>query len=170
LGEHKSAIRATRDLGLSITPSFEAYKTFESGRALLLGGDNHAAITWFRSALALDSDYASAWMCLGYAFGNLGEPDSALAAFREGFARPERLTEDWRLSAAPTIPLLSGDVTGALAASEREVQLMPHSVYAHTNRSYYLSCAGRLSEALESARTAEKVSPVRVPALARPPG
>jgi Tfp pilus assembly protein PilF len=159
LGEHRSTMRATRDLVLSITPSFEAFKTNQRAGALIAGGDSRAAITWFRSALALDPDYANAWMGLGYSFGNLDEPDSALAAFRQALARPERLTEEERLLGAPIIPFYSGDMAGTLVAIDRAVQFNPQSVYAHVNRCYYLSYAGRLSEALESARTAEKVSP-----------
>jgi tetratricopeptide (TPR) repeat protein len=159
LGEHRSTMRATRELVLSITPSFEALKLNQRGTALINGGDNRAAITCYRSSLALDPDYANSWLGLGFAFTNLGEPDSALAAFREGLARPERLNEEWRLMVAATVQYLSGDLDGALAASEQNVQLAPQSMYGHLNRSAYLASAGRLSEALESARAAEKVSP-----------
>jgi eukaryotic-like serine/threonine-protein kinase len=159
LGEHQSTMQATPNLVLSITPSFEAFKTFQRAGALIGGGDNRAAITCYRSALGLDPDYAGAWLGLGYAFGNLGKPDSALAAFREALVRPERLSEESRLSAAATVKDLSGDLAGALAASEQNVQLAPQSMYAHLNRSAYLASAGRLNEALESARAAERVSP-----------
>jgi tetratricopeptide (TPR) repeat protein len=152
-------MRATRDLVLSVTPSFEALKTNQRGTALIMAGDNRAAITCYRSSLALDPDYANSWLGLGFALANLGEPDSALAAFREALARPERLTEEWRLRVAATVLSLSGDLAGALAASEQIVQLAPKSMFAHLNLSGYLASAGRLSEALESARAAERVSP-----------
>jgi len=159
LGEHRSTMRATRELMLAITPSFEAFKIHQRALALIGGGDNRAAMTCWRSALGLDPDFALAWTGLGFSFGNLGEPDSALAAFREALARPERITEEARLWVTTAVHSLSGDLAGALAASEQNVQLAPQGMYAHLNRCACLASAGRLSEALESARAAERVSP-----------
>ncbi|TMQ68732.1 MAG: tetratricopeptide repeat protein, partial [Candidatus Eisenbacteria bacterium] len=159
LGERRSAIQATRELVLSITPSFEAFRTWRRAFELLGGSENRAAITVLRRALELDPDFAGAWGSLGFCFSNLDEPDSALAAFRQALARPHRLDEFRRLNYASQVALLSGDISGALADNERLVQLYPQSSIAHNGRGYLLQSAGRLSEALESSRTAEKVSP-----------
>ena len=159
LGERRSALQNTRDLMLSITPAFEAYKAWAKGRERLFANDNRAAIVWYRRALALDPDYAGAWMGIGYAFLNLTEPDSALAAFREAQARPDRHADRSRQFCAIAISALSEDIAATLALSDQQVQLYPENWTAHNNRSAYLITAGRFSEALESARTAEKVNP-----------
>jgi tetratricopeptide (TPR) repeat protein len=54
---------------------------------------------------------------------------------------------------------MGGDIEQTLAASEQQVQLDPQIWTAHNNRAAYLMSAGRFSEALECARTAESVSP-----------
>ena len=159
LGERRSAIQATHDLGLTLTPSFEAYRAASRARDLLLGNESRAAIEVFRSALALDPDFAGAWGTLGFCYSNLGEPDSALADFQQALARPERLTDYQRLGFAAASASVSGDLSGALSNMERLVHLHPERSVAHNNRSAYLFQAGRFGEALESARTAEKVSP-----------
>src|SRR5262249_9643909 len=132
---------------------------------------NRAAITVERSALALDPDFASPWLIMGTCFGNLNELDSALAALRQALARPDRLPERGRLGSLAQFAFLSGDlagapaaqgrggaVAGALAAQERVLQLAPQAGPAYDNRSFFLLSAGRFSEALESAREAERVS------------
>src|SRR5438093_7390174 len=159
LGERRSAIQATSELVMSITPSFEAYRTWRRAFELLGGNENRAAITLLRRALALDPDFAGAWGSLGFCFANLGEPDSALAAFGQALARPQRLDEFRRLNYSATVAALSGDISSALADNERLVQLYPQRAVAHNARSSLLHSVGRLSEALESARIAEKVGP-----------
>jgi tetratricopeptide (TPR) repeat protein len=112
-----------------------------------------------RSAVALDPDFAAAWGNLGICFGNIGEPDSGLAADRQALSRPERLDEWRKLHFAANAAMLSGDIASALALSERVVQLYPEVAAGHVNRGVYLELSGRLIEALQSQRTAEKVSP-----------
>jgi tetratricopeptide (TPR) repeat protein len=159
LGERRSAIQATRGLQRVRTPSFEAYRSWLRGQTLLWGGENRAAITWCRRALELDPDMATAWAEMGFCYGNLDQPDSALAFFRQALARPERLSEEGRLLVGAQVAVLSGDLAGALAAQEQAVQLMPQVQGALCNLSALLIWAGRFREGLESAREAERVSP-----------
>ncbi len=160
LGERRSALQANRDLAQDImTPSLEAFKISRRARDLLTGNEQRAAITVARSALALDPDYPGPWAIIGFAFGNLGEPDSGIQAFRQALARPERLPERWKLLWSASLAYQSGDVAEALALSEKLVQLEPQYFSAYNNRGAYLDGAGRHSEALESFRTAERVSP-----------
>jgi serine/threonine-protein kinase len=158
LGERRGAIQTTRELMRVTTPSFEAYRDYLRARDLLLANDYRAAVTWCRSTLALDPDFAVAWNVMSGCFTNLNEPDSALAALHQALSRPGRLPERGRLLAVASLAYLSGDLPGALAAIERAVQLMPQVAPARDNRSFYLISAGRWSEALESARGAERVS------------
>src|SRR5262249_26232409 len=102
---------------------------------------------------------ALGWAGLGDCYANLDEPDSALAAFRRCQLHPERVTELGRLFNRARIADLSGGIEGALSSNEELVPLAPQTATALNNRSYYLSCAGRLSEAVEAAKAAERVSP-----------
>ena len=160
LGERRSAIEATRerDEGFE-TPSFEAYRRALRARELIVNGENRAAITVARSALALDPDYAGAWNVVGTAFYNLGEPDSALEALTQALARSGKHGEKDGLWHEAVVAGLKGDLPGAQASSERAIQLDPLSPFAHSVHGFYLSQAGRWAEALESYTTAEKLSP-----------
>src|SRR5262249_46581326 len=153
LGENLSALKNTKDLSLSITSSFEAYKAWAKGRERLFALDSRAAIEWYRRALALDPDYGGAWIGMGYAFYYHGEPDSALAAFRECLARPLRQNESGRMYTAIAISFLTEDVDATLALSDQQVQLDHDRWTVHNNRCDYLMSAGRFQEALECART-----------------
>ena len=159
LGERRSAIEATRERAEGVdTPSFEAFRRGVRAGELIGSGENLAAITVARSALALDPDYAGAWSTIGVAFSNLGEPDSALEAFTQAHARPGKLSERDRLWNEPMVAELKGDLPGTLASSERLIQLHPLFPYGHATHGVYLARAGRWAEALESYKTAEKLS------------
>ena len=159
LGERRSAIEATWELGEGVeTPSFEAFRRGLRAGELVSIGEARAAITVARSALALDPDYAGAWVAIGFAFSNLNEPDSALEAFAQAHARPGRLSERDRLFDETVVAGLKGDLPGALASSERLIQLQPLFPSAYTMQGVNLGAAGRWAEALESSKTAEKLS------------
>ena len=159
LGERRIALDATRELFVAVTPSFEAYKLYAKARGLLFAVENRAAIPVYRSALALDPDFAQAWAGIGWCSANLDQPDSAIAAFQQALARPERVPETGRLFLAAALASLNGDTPGALALNDQILQLDPQSASAYNNKSSYLFREGRLDEALESARAAERVSP-----------
>jgi tetratricopeptide (TPR) repeat protein len=98
-------------------------------------------------------------MGLGFAWGNLGEADSALAAFRQAHARSDRLPERARLFVETSISYATEDIASTLALNSRQVEQDPQNPSVYINRSAYLNAAGRFGEALECAKTAEKISP-----------
>ena len=159
LGERRDAIQATHELMENVTPSLEAVRINQRATELNVQGDHRAAIAVDRSALALDPDFAGAWLTIASSFGNLGEADSAIHAYREALARPGRLDEKWQLRCKAALAEWSGDNAGALALSERHVLLYPEHFPAYLHRGHYLFRAGRLPEALESYRMAERVRP-----------
>jgi tetratricopeptide (TPR) repeat protein len=159
LGERRSAIQGTTELFWITTPSFEAYKLFRRGVQLHWDGDQRGAITLMRRAIALDPDFAAAWGTMGFCFGNLNEVDSSLAAFDQALVRPQRLDEQFKLLNAAMVASTKNDLTGALVALEELLRLNPENRFAHNNRGAVLSSLGRLDEALESIRTAKRLSP-----------
>jgi predicted Zn-dependent protease len=63
---------------------------FSLGNEYLKAGDAAAAATHLARAVALDPAYTAAWKLLGRALADSGQPDAALAAYREGIAVAER--------------------------------------------------------------------------------
>jgi serine/threonine-protein kinase len=149
LGEARSDIRATRERSLATTPSFEAYRKFVRGRELQnQESDDRGSIVMFREALAIDPDFAGAWMWIGFAFDHLGEVDSSRWAFEEALRRPERLGEGLRLYGEAFVAEYKNDLPAALAANNRLVREYP-SPSAYANRGAVLANMGRYEEALQ---------------------
>jgi predicted Zn-dependent protease len=59
---------------------------FSLGNEYLKAGEPVGAATHFRAAVEQDPGYSAAWKLLGRALKEAGQPDEALAAWREGLA------------------------------------------------------------------------------------
>jgi eukaryotic-like serine/threonine-protein kinase len=159
LGERREALRATRPMGAAATPSFEAYRLFVRAFDLIVNASPREAILVARDAIALDPDFALVWLVMGIAFYNSNQPDSALTAFDEALGRPQRLTMAQRYTIEGLRAFTEGDLQGALTAYERVLQYDPTHPGILMNRGLVLGSLGRLEEALESTRMAERASP-----------
>ncbi len=159
LGENRGAIQATRDMGEVATPSFEAYRLYVHARRDLFSLANRDVVLTSRDVLALDPDFAMAWSAMGMAFYNLGQPDSALAAYEEALRRPQRLTTVQRLNIQALRASTQGDLPAALDLFGRVLQYDPTNRGALMNGAIAYADLGRFEEALESTRRAERASP-----------
>jgi len=72
---------------------------FSLGNAYLQAGQTATAVDHLREALRHDPDYSAAWKLLGKALQANGEDAAAASAFETG-ARPSRMTQSGRSSAA----------------------------------------------------------------------
>ena len=166
LGEKQGAIQANRPTDLVATPSYEAYRLNVRGQRLSASGSSREAIPIFREALALDPDFAIAWRRLGVSFGNIDQPDSGLAALDQALRRPHRLTAIQRLEVEAARATNIGDLGAALATYDRLLQADSSAQFA-VGRAFVLEGMGRLEEALEWTRRAERGSPFGVPGFMR---
>jgi serine/threonine-protein kinase len=159
MGERKDAIRASRELRDVRTASFDAFKEFRRGVDLLLAGDSPGSIARARAALVLDPDFAAAWSLMGYAFSNMGQTDSARAAWRWALSRPGRLDDRGRLLDEAAVDELDGNLALALATYDRLTEQEPTFVGGHGNRGYLLYRMGQYDAALSSFARQQEVSP-----------
>jgi predicted Zn-dependent protease len=65
-------------------PRDSALLRYSLGNEYLKGGDAAAAATHLREAVRRDAAYSAAWKLLGRALADSAQPESALAAYREG--------------------------------------------------------------------------------------
>jgi len=72
------------------TPRDGALLRFSLGSEYLKGGDAHSAQLQFAEAVARDPAYSAAWKLLGKALAQDGQPQAALAAWRQGIAVAEK--------------------------------------------------------------------------------
>ncbi len=99
-----------------ITFSLAAFRKAHEGLRANLEGRYHEAVVLLREALAIDPDFAMAWVRMGSTYLNAGLLDSAAYAWREALKRPERLTELQRLNVEAR---LAGDWATRLQVEER---------------------------------------------------
>jgi serine/threonine protein kinase/tetratricopeptide (TPR) repeat protein len=144
LGERRAAIAANRPLEQAATASFAAYQRYRRARELTVDGDNVAAVAAYKSALALDPQFAAAWRALSAAYSNMGFPDSGLAAVNSALGWPDRLTDQQRLVAEGFRAGYLGDDSANAAVQEQA-----HRLYGGSpaNLSQVLDRLGRVSEA-----------------------
>lgn len=72
------------------TPRDGALLRFSLGNEYLKEGDAHNAQLQFAEAVARDPAYSAAWKLLGKALSEDGQPQAALAAYRQGIAVAEK--------------------------------------------------------------------------------
>ncbi len=166
LGERRAAIAANRPLDLVVTPSFAAYQQYRRGRELVARLDNFGARDAYKSALALDPDFALAWRGLAAVYFNLGFNDSSTAATREARAHPDRLTEQWRfrLIEVPRICSTEG-AAACLAAQEQAFRRFGGSPVAGIALTMHRT--GRDSEAVAFTEEWARVAPFGLAPLER---
>ncbi len=72
------------------TPRDGALLRFSLGNEYLKAGDAHNAQLHFAEAVARDPAYSAAWKLLGKALAEIGQPQAALDAYRQGITVAEK--------------------------------------------------------------------------------
>jgi serine/threonine-protein kinase len=120
LGDRSAAgIASDRPLASFATPSFEAFGKFVQGLDLYFLSDMTGSRALLDQALALDPDFALAWMYKGHSFWTSGPRDSVEANYAEALRRPERLTEGRRADIEALLALHRNDLRTALRIYDR---------------------------------------------------
>jgi tetratricopeptide (TPR) repeat protein len=156
LGENQSAIQATRDMKLIMTPSFEAYRLYVQA-----GGKSsvRAKLRVLRAALSLDPDFASAWLRAGSLYYDIFYPDSAEMCYAEALRRPDRLTPRQRETVDLDRAIVAGDFGRVLAQCDRILADDPTDLLALHASNEPLWFMGRYDEVLRRDRLRMQLSP-----------
>jgi TolB-like protein/Tfp pilus assembly protein PilF len=154
----------------AITEAYEQYllaKQFYNRRAV---DSAHRATKALEQALALDPNYASAYVLLALSIVNQiaedGDPghvyaERAVAAAEKAIALAPDFGEAY--SARSYVRLrLQWDWNGAQADAEKALQLAPRSNEVQRRHSLLLGATGRFREAIVAARTATAIEPMDV--------
>jgi serine/threonine-protein kinase len=125
LGEHRASLEASRPMPEGMTPSFAAYQKYADAERLIHdAGAGRAGERLLREAVALDPDFAAAWLLLAVLLPPLGNPD--WAALEEARRRPERLTSAQRLRLEWNMANARWHHSAALLAAEQWVRERPN--------------------------------------------
>jgi serine/threonine protein kinase len=136
LGEAASELRAKfgesitsvqkydRPLNEVTTRSLEALKTYSLGMKAIGEQGSVASIPYFKRAIDLDPNFASAYSILAVMYGNIGETALATENAKRAYELRDRVTERERLYLET---LETSYVSGDLVKDEEVVELLKHT-------------------------------------------
>jgi tetratricopeptide (TPR) repeat protein len=159
-GESVQSLEARQPLPLVTTRSLAALERVAEGQALILAGRSPQAIEKFRQAVALDSNFATAWRGLAVAMGNAGSKRSErLAASRRAYELRERLPDTERLSIEGNWYQNLREYEKAAASWRELMAIDPENSAGPNNLGIALNRLGRHQEAIAVLEKARRMTP-----------
>jgi serine/threonine protein kinase/tetratricopeptide (TPR) repeat protein len=129
LGESLSSMqRADTPLEQATTSSLEALKAYSQGRKLHIAGDDAAAVPFHKHAIELDPHFASAYMDLSFALGNLNQVEPARIYLAKAFELRHYASELERFRIEGFYYLETGDFDNARDTCKRWAQASPQDL------------------------------------------
>jgi tetratricopeptide (TPR) repeat protein/class 3 adenylate cyclase len=160
LGESLSTVeKFATPLADATTPSLDALKAYSLG--LIKDRQNDAeSVPFFKRAIELDPNFASAYAALGTAFYNLGESGLARDNFTKAFELSTRASERERfVIAARYYQMVTGDIEKAIENFQVFVQAYPRDARAHGNLGGLYGTTGRFENAAAETLEALRLNP-----------
>jgi tetratricopeptide (TPR) repeat protein/class 3 adenylate cyclase len=160
LGESLSTVeKFATPLADATTPSLDALKAYSLG--LIKTRHNDAdAIPFFKRAIDLDSNFASAYEALATSYYNLGESRLARENFTKAFELSARTSERERfVIAARYYQLDTGELEKAISNYELWAQAYPRDARVHGNLGGLYGATGRFENAVAETLEALRLTP-----------
>jgi len=161
LGESLASIQKfDKPLELATTPSIEALKAYSEGEKISKTGGDAQAIPYYKRAIELDSNFASAWVSLGVRYSNLGENGLSNDAFSKAFQLRDHVSdrERFRIESAYYMFVL-GDLNRARQTFDLYSQAYPRDSRPWLNRGIISIVYGRYEDAIRETREAGRIDP-----------
>ncbi|MGZ3373982.1 MAG: protein kinase domain-containing protein [Gemmatimonadaceae bacterium] len=161
LGERRSAITENRPLRDVATPSFEAFRYYSQAMdAALIRGNFSESNQLLDRAIALDSNFASAWVTRGANYLTERQLDSARFAYDKALSFPQRLSaaERYRLK-GDVAYAIDHDIPAAVKWYDLYLAEVPHSRSGRNNRALYRSALGEYEQAESDLQAAVEANP-----------
>jgi tetratricopeptide (TPR) repeat protein len=161
LGESLSSVQKyATPLDEATTPSLEALKAYSLGRKTGYAKGSTAALPFYKRAVELDPNFASAYNVMSVIYHNLGEPGRAAESARKAYELREKVSERERFSIEGFYYLF---VTGELEKAEQVYELWQQTYsrdYVPSgNLSFIYASLGNFEKALQEARQAMRLEP-----------
>jgi eukaryotic-like serine/threonine-protein kinase len=160
LGESLSTVeKFATPLADATTPSLDALKAYSQGVIKDRQNDSES-IPFFKRAIDLDPNFASAFEGLGTSFYNLGESSLARDNFTKAFQLNARASERERfVIAARYYQMVTGEIDKAIENFQVWVQTYPRDARAHGNLGGLYGITGRFENAAAETLEALRLSP-----------
>ena len=160
LGESLSTVRAhNTSLMDATTPSLDALKAYTVG--LQKGKSNDAAaVPFFKRAIELDPEFASAYSGLAASYLNLGESGLARENFAKAFALRSHVSEREKLLiAARYYHHVTGELPKAIDAYQPWTQAYPRDAGARGNLGMLYGASGQYEKSIAETQEAIRLEP-----------
>ena len=161
LGESRATLdRFDVPLVQATTSSLAALRAYRLGEQRHLSGNDTESKTYYQLAIDLDPQFALAYLQMGRAYSNTGEPSSSRGYYQHAFDLRERTTERERLYITTSYySYATGERQRAIEAYQLWSTLYPQDVIPANNLAGQYLAMGRSREALASARRAIQIDP-----------
>ena len=160
LGESLSTVHAyDTPLMEATTPSLDALKAYTVG--LQKGKSNDAAaLPFFKRAIELDPEFASAYSGLAACYLNLGESGLAQENFTKAFELRNHVSEREKLLiAARYYNHVTGELPKAIEAYKLWTQAYPHDAVARGNLGMLYGASGQYEKSIAETQEAIQLEP-----------
>jgi eukaryotic-like serine/threonine-protein kinase len=161
LGESRATLdRFDVPLVQATTSSLAALRAYRLGEQRHLSGNDTESKTYYKLAIDLDPQFALAYLQVGRAYSNTGEPSASRGYYQHAFDLRERTTERERLYITTSYySYATGERQRAIEAYQLWSTLYPQDVIPANNLAGQYLAMGRSREALASARRAIQIDP-----------
>jgi eukaryotic-like serine/threonine-protein kinase len=137
------------------TSSLEALKTFSMGVVTSRAKGDAEAIPFFKRAIELDPNFASAYTSLGLSYANLGEASLSAENLRKAYELRERVSEKERLRiSASYYGLVTGELEKEAQTYQLWIQSYPHDAAPHANLGNNFIMLGQYDKSLAETQEA----------------
>ena len=161
LGESRTTLdRFDVPLVQATTNSLAALRAYRLGEQRHISGNDTESKTYYKLAIDLDPQFALAYLQMGRAYSNTGEPSLSRGYYQHAFDLRERTTERERLYITTSYySYATGERQRAIQAYQLWSTLYPQDVIPANNLAGQYLAMGRSREALASARRAIQIDP-----------
>jgi tetratricopeptide (TPR) repeat protein len=158
LGESLTTIQKyDKPLEQVTTSSLEALKAYSQGAK---SKDPAAVISYYKRAIELDPNFATAWLALGLAYSNLGETGVSNEYFTKAYTLRDRVSDRERFRIEGDYYLfVTGDAEKAMQTYEQWVQAYPRDFIAYIDLGISYSALAQWDKALSITLEGTRLNP-----------
>jgi DNA-binding winged helix-turn-helix (wHTH) protein/tetratricopeptide (TPR) repeat protein len=169
LGESLSSVtKYSMPLPDATTPSLDALRAYSLGLKSTFGAAGPAeGIPFFKRAIELDRNFATAYAMIGRIYAELGEANLSAEYTTKAFRLKERTSEPERYFIMMNYEMqVTGNLEKARQAGELWVNAYPRDAHPRSLLSFIYQSLGRADKSIEAGRAAVELDPDTVPGYA----
>jgi eukaryotic-like serine/threonine-protein kinase len=160
LGESLASIeKFDKPLPEATTSSLEALQAFALGAEKFDQGDDLAAVGYFKRAVAIDPEFASAYASLGDAYANMRHDDVALGYFKQALTHKEHASSREQMQIEAEYYSIGDDVENTIQAWEIYKRTYPRDRSPYVDLANLYLQLGEFEQSLQNALVAVRVDP-----------